>query len=185
MKGAFRLAQGVDASGTEKLRSSYSVNISGVKALLSGELILPAAKKLTELLEEPVFFFLELPQENSEEYDIYYLDNCTKQVAAAILDRYGELLAQDGVSRFGFGSHKTEEELYFGEYQELSVYAPGNSVYEEALEELGLEGLSEADSIWELLSDEEPGTLTAVEIEGETVFDLPELLKNAGIYKAE
>ena len=40
-------------------------------------------------------------------------------------------------------------------------------------------------TLWDMMSDENPGCLTAVELDGETAFDIPEALKGAGMYKAE
>ena len=46
----------------------------------------------------------------------------TLAVAEAIMKRYGQLLINDGLCRFGFGSHSEQEEIYCLKYQVLSVY---------------------------------------------------------------
>ncbi len=40
-----------------------------------------------------------------------------------ILDGYGELLCQDGLSAFAIGSLTTEEELFVQKYKVLSIYS--------------------------------------------------------------
>ncbi|MBR1864088.1 MAG: hypothetical protein IJ806_08385 [Ruminococcus sp.] len=182
----FRLCLGVSVTGSEGLESSFSVSGQEVRGLLSAELILKCAEGFLETVPEPVFFFLELPMENGGEgYQVYYLDNCTREVAGAIIKRYGQLLAEDGLCRFGFGSNRTEEEIYFTDYQEFSVYSLSPGKVRDMLKKLGCRETEEPSSLWDLMSDEEPGTLSGIEIEGETVFDIPENLKDAGMYQAQ
>lgn len=185
MENKFTLCQGVSVGGTEKLYSCYEQTDGGISGLLSGDVIGECAKGFIKLIPEPVFFFLELPCGDGEEYEVYYLDNCTKEVAYAIMERYGELLVNDGVSRFGFGSHKTDEEIYFTDYQEFMIYSPQTVKIQKLMNTLGAERMDKALSVWDLLDDDNTGSLSVVEAEGETVFDIPENLKSAGMYKAD
>ena len=107
MDEIFVLCQGVSLRRTGKVRSAFSVQGEDVKGILSAPLILPAARAFIKVVKEPVFFFLELPDQQ-DSYRTYYLDNCTKPVAEAIIKRFGELLASDGTARFGFGSNAAE-----------------------------------------------------------------------------
>lgn len=179
----FRLCQGVSASNADGLKSGYRSEGKSFKGLVSAELMAALAEGFIDMIDDPVFFLLELPA--GEDYDVYYLDNCTKEVAHAIMERYGELLVQDGVSRFGFGSNSSEEELYFMDYQEFMMYTPKTEAAKKLLEGLGIKQTDAPDSMWEHFTDDDPGTLSAVELEGETVFDIPEALEEAGMYKAE
>ena len=47
----------------------------------------------------------------------------TKKQLTMILDGYGELLYQDGLSAFAIGSLTTEEELFVQKYKVLSIYS--------------------------------------------------------------
>ncbi len=183
----FSLCQGVYAEGTEGLKSSYRLLEQGAEGLLSADAIADCARGFIKMIAEPVFFFLELPEDmdGDGKYSLYYLDNCTKAVAEAIMKRYGELLVNDGAARFGFGSNKTDEEIYFTDYQEFSIYTKRTAAMEKLLASVGAVKTDKPDSIWELLSEENQGSLSVVEIEGETVFDIPDNLKQAGMYKAE
>lgn len=178
----FRLCQGVSAPNSEELKSGYKTEGETFSGLASAEHMAALAEGFIDLIDDPVFFLLELPAD--EEYDVYYLDNCTKEVAHAIMQRYGELLVQDGVSRFGFGSNSSEEELYFMDYQEFMLYTPKTDKAKKLLESLGIKQADKPDSMWEHFTDDEPGTLSVVELEGETVFDIPEALEEAGLYCA-
>lgn len=181
----FNLCQGVSAPHADKLESGYKQEGDSFTGLISAELIARMAEGFIALADEPVFFLLELPRPDSEEYDIYYLDNCTKEVARAVMKRYGELLVHDGLSRFGFGSNKTNEEVYFMDYQEFMLYTPKTGKAKKLLKDLGIPETDKPRSMWDSFSDEEQGSLSAVELEGETVFDIPEALEDAGMYPAE
>lgn len=180
----FMLCQGVSVNGADNLRSCYKKDENGISGLLSCDIMADCASEFIKLIPEPVFFFLELPRADSEDYDTYYLDNCTRAVALAIMKRYGDLLVNDGVSRFGFGSHKTDEEIYFTDYQEFMIYSPQQDKLARLMSELGAELTETPCSVWDLLSEENEGSLSVVEAEGETVFDIPDNLKSEGMYKA-
>lgn len=152
-----------------------------------GYAVYPSANKMKALAEgfidrisEPMFFFLELPKdEGALKYDVYYLE-CTKPVAKAVLKRYGELLVNDGVSRFGFGSHKNGEEIYFSSLQTVYVYTKRKNEFLNVIKEIGINNdkkLSAADKFNPEIDD-----VTLVELDGETVFDIAENLKEAGLY---
>ena len=183
MENVFTLCQGVSLRSTQDVHSAFSVKGSDISGVLSAQLILKCAVEFIRLVNEPVFFFLELPVEDSQEYEIYYLDNCTKEVASAVLKRFGELLANDGLSRFGFGSNKTDEELYFEDYQGFSAYVKEPEAFAQALEKLGAKRQDSFTSLWDVMSDDNIGCLSAVELDGETVFDIPQALSDAGMYK--
>ena len=65
------------------------------------------------------FFFLELPVSIDREKliakniikeshkDVYYIDGCSREECLELLIRYGDLLVNDGLSKFGFGGHKS------------------------------------------------------------------------------
>lgn len=43
--------------------------------------------------------------------DIYYIDGCLRDDCLVLLDRYGELVINDGVSKYGFGGHMSYDEM--------------------------------------------------------------------------
>lgn len=187
MENKFKLCQGVSAEGTENLKSCYRKENDSLTGILSAEKIFSLAEGFIDIIKEPVFFFLELPDsENENENEVYYLDNCTAEVAHAIMKRYGTVLCEDGVSNFGFGSNSSSEEIYFREYQEFLIYCPQSETKVKKLfNRLDIGEDKNMKTMWDLFSDDNPGCLSLVEADGETVFDIPENLKSAGMYKAE
>lgn len=193
---SFMLTEGVSAENLDGVHSAYFADENGISAVLDAQLLTPVAEAVIEKLAEPVFFFLELPCSEDEEkelrksksdpfhYKVYYLDGCTIPVARAIMKRYGELLVNDGISRFGFGSHKTGEEIYFLEYQNISLFGK-REVYEPIFKKLSVPFEKDYRTLWDNFSQETPGSCFAVEINGETVYDIPIHLKSEGMYLAE
>ena len=183
----FRLCAGVSSPGADKVKSSYSCVGRDVNGILSAEMILPCAREYISLLPKQVFFFIDLPRQDSDDcYDTYILD-CTKKVALALLDHYGDILVNDGPSRFGFGGYPYEDEFMFGEFQEFTAYC--DSVKADKLcgmlDKLGAVKQDKADSLRNYMSDDDEGILSPVESDGITVYDLPELLHDAGMYMVD
>ena len=188
MNSDFKLIAGVEVELDGKIKSAYTENDDGFEAVVSAEKIYQLVNSFIGLLDEPVFFFLELPKnadENDTGYDIYYLDNCTLPVAKAIMKRYGELLVQDGISRFGFGSHSSNEEVYVMDYQQISIYCPEKKKAAVLLYDLGIEKTDKLHTMWEGFSEETPGICIRVDVNGENVFDIAENLSSEGMYKAQ
>ena len=89
MEDNFTLCQGVSVGGAEKLRSCCHIQGDNISGVLSCDIMAKVACGVIEKLAEPIFFFLELPDSERDGYKTYYLDNCTKEVALAIMKRYG------------------------------------------------------------------------------------------------
>lgn len=187
MEDNFTLCQGVSVGGAEKLRSCCNIQGDNIRGVLSCDIMAKVACGVIEKLAEPIFFFLELPDSERDGYKTYYLDNCTKEVALAIMKRYGTVLVNDGVSRFGFGSHKNDEEIYFTDYQEFQIYSRNPKKLEKLFDRLGIDvvGEDEVVTLWDLINEDNAGCSSCVEADGETVFDIPENLKSEGMYEAE
>ncbi|MBR7007585.1 MAG: hypothetical protein IKH90_03015 [Ruminococcus sp.] len=180
----FILCQGVSLRSTGKVSSAFSREGGSFSGILSAQQIIPAAKAFIKDAKAPIFFFVELPKEDdSEMYDVYYLDNCTKPVAEAIIKRFGDVLVNDGISRFGFGSNSAAEEIYFTDYQEFSAYIGNAEKFAASLKKIGVEQTEKFCTLWDEMSDDNMGCLSMVEVNGETVFDIPDALKDAGMYK--
>ena len=106
-----------------------------------------------------------------------------KPVVLMILDGYGELLYQDGLSAFAIGSLATEEELFVQKYKVLSIYSPRIGRFAKLLERFGVTRTDRLVTAWDTFSKEHPGEAQRLEIAGQTVPDMIKELQKIGMYK--
>lgn len=178
----FELIPGVYIASTDGVERSYRAEEGRIVLALSSksyQKLFPAAVKC---LNEPLFFFLEVP--SGEDFELYYLDNCTLPVILAILKRYSGILYSDGVIRFGFGSHITGDELYMREYQRLEIYSQkGLDNYKKILDGLGYRHDPGTKTLWDIISEDNPISGESVECDDESFKDIIENLAPEGMYK--
>lgn len=178
---SFHLIPGVfipDISGLDK---TYRMRQDKIIFSLSAEDYNAFWIGTVRLMKDPVFFFVEIPSDN-DEYKTYYLDNCTKPVARAILKRYGGILFCDGVIRWGFGSHSTDDEVYMREYQTAEIYSKSPEEYKGLLGRIGYHEDKKSPLAWDILSVDNPGECVNVEVEDETYIEMVNNLTEAGLH---
>ncbi len=168
----------VDASG---IRKEYKTEDGRLTMTLSAEDYKSFWGRAVAKFTEPMFFFIEVPDGDSEEYLTYYL-NCTVPVAKAILKRYSGILFTDGVIRFGFGSEEGDE-LYRQEFQRRDIYSNSLSKFAPIVKSLGHKNNPEVTTIWDVLSDDNPGMMECVEVDDESFEDIIENLTEVGLYQ--
>lgn len=147
--------------------------------------------------EEPIFFILELPANAADETevslgiveklhrDIYYIDGCSQEKALTILIRVGNLLYNDGISSFGFGGHESGDEIMFGKYNVLTIYSQSIEKYSEFFDAHEIEKTDSLKTVWDTFTEKTPGVSERYEVDGKSVFDIPEQFKEWGMYFAE
>ena len=181
---SFKLIAGVAIPDTTKLKREYKQSRGRLYLTLSAEDYPAFWRESVKLLGEGVFFFVEIPDDN-DQTRLYYLDNCTASVAQAILKRYSSVLYSDGVIKFGFGSHSTEDEIYMMDYQTLSIYSQNLAPYEELLEKMGYLKNKNALLAWDILSEDNAGECTCIEADDESYVDMINNLIDVGMYPAQ
>lgn len=189
MSDNFTFADGVDISNPDGIHQCHKIDGDCILANISVENLLPVLESFCKTLTPPLFFFIELPSNIDDEKekdvlhkDVFYLDNCTTEVISAILKRYGELLINDGISQFGFASHENDEEIYVMKYKVVRIYSKNIKTHSEMLSALDIPKKPEIKTVWETFSQEFPGSCVCVEFDGETVYDMVDNLKEAGLY---
>lgn len=184
----FKVAQGIIISDVRGVSPAFEVTQDGKNGLYTVVLDAPRIKSFLldycPLLPEPAYFSVEIPNQQDGGYDIYYVDGCTRPVIEAIIKRYGDLLIDDGYARFGFFAHQTAEQLYVSDLDTIQIYTQNHEIIEKLLEKYGLPRRDSCKKLWDILSQENPCELVHVEVEEESVYDLPALLADAGIYLA-
>lgn len=188
------LPEGIDIADVSGLENSYQIHENGcVSAVLGADKMMEFLYDVTKKMAEPVFFFLELPLSDEEEkelheknkFRLFYLDNCTKEVVGAIIRTYGELLVNDGLCRFGFGENELGGEVYVQSFNVISVSAQSKKLFDGAVDVLKKCGAHKTENLitpWDVLSQQNQSVCAAVDEDGFTVFDIPEALKDAGMY---
>ena len=163
----FQTAAGVTVPFPEKLSEQYELDGNTLTATLSFE-------TLSDFVHS---FYAELGDE------VWYLDGMTKKQLTMILDGYGELLYQDGLSAFAIGSLTTEEELFVQKYKVLSIYSETAKRFVPLLKKYGMEPTGHLVTAWDTFSEEKPGAAERLEIAGQTVPDMIKELCKIGMYK--
>ena len=97
----FQTAAGVTVPYPEKLNEQYLRDGNTITANLSFEKLSDFIHAFYAELDEPLFLAVHPDAEADE---VWYLDGMTKKQLTMILDGYGELLCQDGLSAFAIGS---------------------------------------------------------------------------------
>ncbi len=143
--------------------------------------------------DEPLFFILELPTNKNDEPDIehsvhtdvYYIDWLSQAQASTVLARVGDILYSDGIAAFGFGCHDSGEEIFSIEYNYVVLFSKNLEKYELFFTEHDIPKTENFVSAWDTVSDEHPAESFAITVDGKMIYDIPEMLKDMGIYLAE
>ena len=184
------LVENLFESFTKLTEHHLMANVHAVK-------ILEVFQHFIAIHDEPLFFILELPVSIDREKviakniikeshkDVYYIDGCSREECLALLIRYGDLLVNDGLSKFGFGGHKSHDEIMLDSYNVVTIYSKELSKFNDFFEPHNIQFVEELVTAWKTLSKTSPGISEIYESNGKTVYDLPEELAEWGIYLAE
>ena len=166
-------------------------------ANVHSEKILEVFQHFIAIHDEPLFFILELPVSIDREKviakniikeshkDVYYIDGCSREECLVLLIRYGDLLINDGLSKFGFGGHKSHDEIMLDSYNVVTIYSKELSKFNDFFEPHNIQFVEELVTAWKTFSKTSPGISEIYECNGKTVYDLPEELAEWRIYLAE
>ena len=192
------LVKGHQVSLVENLFESFTkLTEHHLMANVHAEKILEIFQHFIVIHDEPLFFILELPVSIDREKviakniikeshkDVYYIDGCSREECLALLIRYGDLLVNDGLSKFGFGGHKSHDEIMLDSYNVVTIYSKELSKFNDFFEPHNIQFVEELVTASETFSETSPGISEIYESNGKTVYDLPEELAEWGIYLAE
>lgn len=192
------LVKGHQVSLVENLFESFTkLTEHHLMANVHAEKILEVFQHFVVIHDEPLFFILELPVSIDREKviakniikeshkDVYYIDGCSREECLALLIRYGDLLINDGLSKFGFGGHKSHDEIMLDSYNVVTIYSKELSKFNDFFEPHDIQFVEELVTAWKTFSKTSPGISEIYESNGKTVYDLPEELAEWGIYLAE
>ena len=192
------LVKGHRVSLVENLFESFTkLTEHYLMANVHAEKILEVFQHFIVIHDEPLFFILELPVSidrekviekniiNELHMDVYYIDDCSIEECLVLLIRYGDLLVNDGLSKFGFGGHKSHDEIMLDSYNVVTIYSKELSKFNDFFEPHNIQFVEELVTASETFSETSPGISEIYESNGKTVYDLPIELAEWGIYLAE
>lgn len=192
-----KLRKGCKVPSAEKLSEGYTYNSSYFKANVGADKIKSLILHFISIHDEPLFFILELPSRLDSETvirpgviaarhkDVYYLDGGTREEAASLLEWLSALLINDGMCSFGFGCHRTRDEIMVGKYNVVLLYTRNEKSYDGFFEEHGIYRVENLLTAWDTFTKECPGESFRVDTDGKSVYDIPDMLKDYGLYFAE
>lgn len=204
----FQLIKGASVSDITGLREEYQLDDNKLNANVSAENIPRVFESFLNKMreDEPLFLFMEVPCKEDDEIrlnslqaedeqpikkfhrDVYYLDGYSrKDMLIFLKSGVGELLINDGLVFFGFGSLDSTIELGKYKYNVMTGYLHGHEAgfLTDIFDELDIPRVTKIVSAWQLFSDENPGTSRKYEFEGKDIYVLVDQMKELGLYKAE
>ena len=190
------MRQGSKVPFPEKLFEGYNkynnilyanVNVQKIKNILS---------HFIDMHIEPLFFILEFPSKYDEikmskisdkklYKDIYYIDGCTQKKALDILDRIYKLLINDGLCSFGFGCHLSNDEIMVNKYNIVTIFSKNLDRFNGFFEQYGMNKMEPFITAYDTFSQEYSGKSESIITDGKSIYDIPKLLADYGIYFAE
>lgn len=192
----FQTAHGVTIPFPDKIQEQFQVyEGKSIYANISFEKLKPILTEFYHNLPEPLFFVLQLPLSIHEErklkdsntfhQEVCYLDGQTKSQIDDIIEKYGQILLEDGMSQFAVASHVNNEEIFIQKYKLTAFYSSSPRRFIPFLQRYGLTETDNLITVWNTFSQETPGECRRVSINGFDVYDVAEQLKKQGLYRAK
>ena len=184
----------------EKLFEEYEVKDTAIYANVNASKIVDMMKRFIEMHNEPMFFILELPCKNedgitsektitnaNDDYDVYFIDGLDAEQAINCLNALGSFLVKDGMNNFGFGCHESHEEILLGKYNVMTIYTKEADSYRKFFKDFGIKKVKKLVTAWDTFDPLHPGECTRYisEETGKTIYDIPEMYKEYGMYLYE
>lgn len=188
----FQMKKGCKVPHPEKISEGYELQDYQIVANVGADKIREIFSDFLAEHDEPLFLVLEIPTnladlpkgENDAFTDVYYWDGMEKRDCLGLFKEYGDLLFEDGMLRFGFGGHFSQDEIMWGNYNLLTFYSSEPQTIVPILQRRGIPRAASLVTAWETFSEKHFGVCEA--LKGEvTIYDLATLLKPRGLYFAE
>lgn len=199
----FQFIKGTNPSADVILKEEYEIDGNWIYANISAEKIRKVIEKFIEVGAGNGFcLFIEIPANiedenivgiNDEGYyeienrhmDVYYLDNISGDYVLRLLDRFSDILINDGLSHFGVLS-QSGREIGKYKYNIIKAYTRDDMLpLPKVFNSFELSETDELVTAWDYFDQDSPGESSVYEKDGKTIYDLVDLLKTVGMYKYE
>ncbi len=193
----FHTATGVKIPVPEKIEEKYILSESWIDFNISIEKLKPLVEDFLVNLCEPLLLFIYKPLSEKEEEElceqgsgpfhseVLYLHGQTKKQICEIMEQFGEILLNDGMSQFGIASHETGDEIFIQKYKIVSIYSKEIKQYLYLMDQYGISETDHLITAWDTFSQEHPGECSKVTIDEKDIYDVVELLKEKGMYRVK
>ena len=193
----FQMMYGCQIPFPERMQEGYEILGNLIVSNVSAEKIEAVMRHFICMHEEPIFFILELPLGLDEEKKmqgenvtafhnaVYYIDGCTQEEALTILDEIGPLAINDGFCEFGFGGHKSQDEIMSKRYNEINIFSKDIDGFRDFMAEHQIEKVDHLVTAWNTFTKEHPGQCDLIELDGKNIYSFLDDFSEWGIYKAE
>lgn len=188
-----KMIKGCEVPRAETLCEEYECKDNRITANINADKIECIVKDFIAYAKEPLSFILELPTNINDEpdpdnvlhNDVYYIDGCSYEKAMKILKDNKELLINDGLSNFGFGSHVNGDEIMVGSYNIVYLFSKNVENFTDIFDNNGVPRRDKITTAYDTFSESSPGTSSKYTVGETDIYSLPETLKHEGIYFAE
>ncbi|QAT42434.1 hypothetical protein [Aminipila luticellarii] len=192
-----KMIKGCKIYGLNKLQEHYEINGFTMRANVNADKIREVIQHFIFSQTSLLFFVLELPSNEIDEKrlrkcdydsmhkDIYYIDGLSKEEILTLITNYGDLLINDGLSGFGFGSHDNTAEIMVDKYNVVTLWTHNMEKYDGFFEQHNINRTDKLVTAWDTFNDDTPGESFCFEVDGKNVFCLIDELKDWGIYFAK
>lgn len=110
-----KMIKGAHFKASNKLKEEYEIQEKGIIANISSNHIEKLFRDFIDVQDGPLFLIIEIPTNKNEEdsnletfhKDVYYADGLNKECIYEVMNRYGYLFINDGLSQIGIGNHTT------------------------------------------------------------------------------
>ena len=191
------LRKGCKAPFPEQLEEGYEYREPWFTANVHADKIERLLTHFIAVHDEPVFFVLEVPSKQDAETeirpgiverlhkDVYYIDGCTQEKALAIWSKVSAIVINDGLCAFGFGCHLSHDEIMVGKYNVVSLYTKNKENFDGFFEKHEIPQVENLITAWDTFTQDAPGETSRVDTEGTSIYDIPDMLQEWGMYLAE
>ena len=197
----FLLVRGIDVPNLTDIHECYEISQRAESFIftinISADNIESLITNFCSELVEPCFLIIEAPTNETDERelrlekmapfhcDVYYCDGLSKQTLFGLIKKYGELLVNDGMVCFGFASHVSNDELYFGRYKIAKIFSANEQRYKNLMGKIGIPLEESIKTVWDNFSQETPGSTNSISVDEKNIYDVLGELKEYGLYFAE
>jgi enolase len=102
-----------------------------------------------------------------------------------IMQAYGDIILNDGLSKFGVASEASRDEIFIAKYKIVYIFSKSIEKYVPLLRKYGLEEKEKLVTAWETFSKQTPGICRSVNINGNDIYNVRDKLAEHGMYKGQ